>query len=226
MKKVFQICIIDDHPLIVEAYKTAIKNSEKQFNRINFEVISAENADQALKLIKEFKVNNNPPQMIILDIKIPPSSDGTILSGEDLAPIIKKEFKKLKLIISTTFNNNYRLNSILKMIDPDGFLVKNDITSKTLEEAITTVIKQPPYYSKTVLQFLRKNASSKHLIDEIDRRMLYELSKGTRMNELPEIINLSKAALEKRKKNLKIIFKLKSTDDRSLIHVAQEEGYI
>ena len=73
-----------------------------------------------------------------------------------------------------------------------------------------TVINQPPFYSKTVLQLLRKTASNNYLIDEIDRRLLYEISIGTRMNELPDVINLSKAALEKRKRNLKEVFKVQN----------------
>ena len=226
MLKPYTILIIDDHPLIVEAYKTAIKQTETQQNQFQFKVTSAEDADQALAVINQFKQQNSSPDLVILDIKIPPSSDGKILSGEDLAPVLKANFNDLKLIVSTTFNNNYRLNSILKQINPDGLLVKNDITSKTLEEAMITVINQPPFYSKTVLQLLRKTASNNYLIDEIDRRLLYEISIGTRMNELPEIINLSKTALEKRKRNLKEVFKVQNNDDRSLIVQAKKEGYV
>ncbi|QSS98108.1 response regulator [Psychroflexus sp. ALD_RP9] len=226
MLKPYTILIIDDHPLIVEAYKTAIKQAETQQNQFQFKVTSAEDADQALAIINQFKQQNSSPDLVILDIKIPPSSDGKILSGEDLAPVLKATFNNLKLIVSTTFNNNYRLNSILKQINPDGLLVKNDITSKTLEEAMITVINQPPFYSKTVLQLLRKTASNNYLIDEIDRRLLYEISIGTRMNELPDVINLSKAALEKRKRNLKEVFKVQNNDDRSLIIQAKKEGYV
>jgi len=226
MLKPYTILIIDDHPLIVEAYKTAIKQAETQQNQFQFKVTSAEDADQALAIINQFKQQNSSPDLVILDIKIPPSSDGKILSGEDLAPVLKANFNNLKLIVSTTFNNNYRLNCILKQINPDGLLVKNDITSKTLEEAMITVINQPPFYSKTVLQLLRKTVSSNYLIDEIDRRLLYEISIGTRMNELPEIINLSKTALEKRKRNLKEVFKVQNNDDRSLIIQAKKEGYV
>lgn len=225
MKNKLHIIIVDDHPLIVEAYKTSIKQAEPLL-RNTCKVTSAENADQALKLIDQLRLNQAQPDLVILDIKIPPSSNGKILSGEDLAPIFKEAFPQVKLIISTTFNNNYRLNSILKQLDPDGLLVKNDITSKTLEEAIVNVIKQPPYYSKSVLQLLRKKASTEYLIDDIDRRLLYEISIGTRMNELPDIINLSKTALEKRKRNLKEVFNVQNNDDRSLIIQAQKDGYV
>ena len=63
-------------------------------------------------------------------------------------------------------------------------------------------------------------------IDAIDRRILYELSTGTRMKELPNILPLSIAGIEKRKRQLKKIFDVSSLEDKQLIIVAKEKGFI
>ena len=52
------------------------------------------------------------------------------------------------------------------------------------------------------------------------------MSIGTKMKSLPNIIPMSMAGLEKRKKHLKEIFDVKDNDDRELILKAKEKGFI
>tara|TARA_R110002049_G_C8991515_1_gene549089 strand:+ start:231 stop:452 length:222 start_codon:yes stop_codon:yes gene_type:complete len=73
---------------------------------------------------------------------------------------------------------------------------------------------------------MRKQVSNDIVIDEIDRRILYELSRGTKMSELPQIIPLSISGIEKRKRVLKELFNLDQKDDRGLIRIAEEKGFI
>jgi DNA-binding NarL/FixJ family response regulator len=131
-----------------------------------------------------------------------------------------------KIIVATTFNDNYRINSIFKSINPDGFLIKNDLSPRELISAIESVIDESPYYSKSVIQLMRKQVSNEMVIDEIDRKILYELSRGTKMSELPQIISLSISAIEKRKRILKELFNLDKKDDRGLIKIAEQKGFI
>ena len=60
-----------------------------------------------------------------------------------------------KIIVSTTFNDNFRANNILMNLNPDGYLVKNDITPQDLIYAIKSVISDVPYYSKTIMRLLK-----------------------------------------------------------------------
>ncbi len=65
------------------------------------------------------------------------------------------------------------------------------------------------------------------LIDSIDRKILYELSIGARMKDMPNYVPLSAASIEKRKRHLKKIFNVKDKGgDRELILVAKEKGLI
>jgi DNA-binding NarL/FixJ family response regulator len=224
--KKYSVLIIDDHPLITEAYKTAFNYYSKQNESTLFAIQTAQNCDSAFELINEFSKKNKPLDIVFLDIKLPPSKDGKILSGEDLGLKINLLLPDTKIIVSTTFNDNYRVHSIFKSIDPDGFLVKNDLTPKELIETISTIINDPPYYSKTVVKLLRKQVANDFLLDNIDRKILHELSIGTRMKDLPNVLPLSIAGIEKRKRHLKYVFNVESTDDRELLQIAKNKGFI
>lgn len=225
-QKSYAVLIIDDHPLIVEAYKSAIQFYSKQNENVEFSIDIAENCDTALALIKEFSTKKNGLDVVFLDISLPPSTDGTILSGEDLGIKINEVLPNTKIIVSTTLNDNYRTQSILKSVNPDGFLIKNDITPQELVEAIGAVITDPPYYSKTLLKLLRKNIENDSLLDATDRKILHELSLGTKMKDLPNILPLSLAGIEKRKRQIKEAFGIKNMDDKELLLTAKEKGFI
>lgn len=222
----YKALIIDDHPLISEAYKSAFHKITKEDETISFEIDVAHDCDAAYGFIQQYAKNAEIIDVVFLDISLPPSKDGKILSGEDLGLKINQLIPDSKIIVSTTFNDNYRVHSIFKNINPDGFLIKNDITPKELITAINALISGSPYYSKTVMKMLRNQVSSDMLLDDIDRKILYELSIGTKMKELPNIVLLSLNAIEKRKRHLKHVFDVKNIDDRELITSAKEKGFI
>lgn len=225
-RKILNVLIIDDHPLIAAAYKTAFSVIRRKNKSISFKVKIAEDCDAAFKFINHYHTSEEELDIVFLDIKLPPSKDGEILSGEDLGIKINELLPKVKIIVSTTLNDNYRVHSIFKSINPDGFLIKNDISPAELIETINTVIKDPPYYSKTVTKLLRKQVSNHLLLDDIDRKILYQISIGTKMKELPNMLPLSLAGIEKRKRVLKQAFNIKTSDDRELLLIAKEKGFI
>lgn len=222
---IYNVLIIDDHPLISEAYKTALKYVEKKNTNINFTIDVAHDCDSANAKIEEFHETQKPLHITFLDMSLPPSKDKKILSGEDLGLIMNQKLPETKIIVSTTFNDNFRIHNILKNLNPDGLLIKNDISSKELVNAITEVLNNPPFYSKTVLKSMRKQYSSDLFIDDIDRRILYEISVGTKLKDITNVA-LSVHGIEKRKKSLKQIFNVENSDDKALILIAKEKGFI
>ena len=63
-------------------------------------------------------------------------------------------------------------------------------------------------------------------VDKIDRQIFYELSLGTRTKDLPEVVPLSIAGVEKRKRLLKEKFDVEEQGDKALIIKAREMGFI
>lgn len=222
MKDNLTVLIVDDHPLIAKAYRETLEivfgdRSEQ------LKIIECHNIDQTLELMENKKFDE--VDLVFLDIRLPQSSDGSLISGEDLGMKIRENYD-CKILISTTFNDNYRIYSIFKSIDPDGFMIKNDLTEKELFLAINGMIDGNPYYSKTVLQLMRMEINQDYYLDEIDRQLLYEISIGTKMKNLPNILPLSIAGIEKRKRNLKILFDVEKSGDKGLILTAKEKGFI
>ena len=67
-------------------------------------------------------------------------------------------------MVVTTFNDNYRINNIFKNINPDGFLIKNDLNPDELILAIESIINNTPHYSETVIQLMRSNQTPNNFL--------------------------------------------------------------
>lgn len=225
MSKIYNVLLIDDHPIIADAYKSAFDFISANNSELMFNISYATNCDEADEKILE-AAENEGIDIAFLDISLPPSKDGKFLSGEDLGVSIRELLPDCKVIVATTFNDNYRIQVILKNVNPDGFLIKNDIDKDELVASIKSILDNTPHYSKSVLELFRKQNSIDYRLDKIDRQLLYEMSIGTKMKDLPKIIPMSMAGLEKRKKNLKELFKVQDNDDRELILKAKEKGFI
>nr|WP_298331991.1 response regulator [uncultured Christiangramia sp.] len=222
MKDNIHVLIVDDHPLIIKAYRETLDIVFEERSE-NLKISECLDIDHALSLMENGKFDDI--DLVFLDIKLPKSIDDSIISGEDLGIKIRKQYN-CKILVSTTFNDNYRIYSIFKSIDPDGFMIKNDLTEKELFAAIKGLLENTPYYSKTVLQLMRTTINQDYYVDEIDRKILYEISIGTKMKNLPKILPLSIAGIEKRKRNLKILFDVEEGGDRGLILAAKEKGFL
>ena len=225
MNKNYNVLIVDDHPIIADAYKSAFDFISSEDKDISFDITIVNNSDDAILKINE-ATEKKGIDIVFLDISLPPSTDGKILSGEDIGIKIRQVLPKCRVIIATTFNDNYRIQVILKNVNPDGFLIKNDINKDELVASIKSMMSGAPYYSKSVLELFRKQSSIDYRLDKIDRQLLHEMSIGTKMKDLPKIIPMSMAGLEKRKKHLKEIFSVMNNDDRELILKAKEKGFI
>lgn len=217
--------IIDDHPLIIEANTTALRHLASNNKDLNFKIKTANSCDSAVNIIESIS-KNEMLDLVFLDIRLNPSIDGSIISGEDLGIKIRNLFKNVKIIVITTFNDNSRLNSILKSVNPESLMVKNDLTPKSLINAIEAVLNGDTYYCNTTSKLVRSLLTNDISLDEHDRKILYELSIGTKMNELPNILPFSIGGIEFRKRRLLDIFNVSSRDDRLLIKIAREKGFI
>ena len=217
------ILMVDDHPIIIEGYQNTLMATKKDHQNL---IIDTANTCDAANLLMQKSANGQPYDVCFFDISLPPSEDGAITSGEDLAKICRDILPEAKVIILTMFNESYRIHNIVKNINPDGFLIKSDLTSSELAEAFHHILMDPPYYSSTVSNFLNKAVVHEIYVDEINRKILYLLSNGIKTRSLPEHINLSMSAIEKRKKQLKLLFSIDNGKDEALINEARKKGFL
>lgn len=225
MPRILNVLIIDDHPFIINAYTTVLSSVSEKYPNIKFNINTAEDCDSAILKIEEAK-KSFPLDLVLLDLSIPPSHDAKLLSGEDLGIKIKETFNQVKLVVLTSHNDNHRLCNIFKTLNPDGFLIKSDFSFKDLIRAIIDIINGSPYYSKTVTRLIRSHMSNQIVLDKLDREILFHISTGAKMKDLPNIINLSLAGIERRKRNLRDVFNTPKKDDKALIECAKEKGFV
>lgn len=224
MTQKIKILMIDDHPIIIEGYQNTLQLTKKDSQELDIKI--ANNCDEAVSFMDKSVKNDLPFDILFVDISLPPSSDGAMTSGEDLAIYARKVLPNAKIIILTMFNESYRIHNIIRNIDPEGFLIKSDLTSSELASAFQAVLNNPPFYSGTVNSHIRKAITSDIFIDEKNRKILHLLSQGVRTKNLASHLDISLSAVEKRKKQLKVLFAIEDGQDESLLQEARKKGFV
>lgn len=215
--------MIDDHPMIIEGYQNTLLYTKKDSQELKIDI--ANNCDEAVAYIDK-SLQTIPYDVLFVDISLPPSADGLMSSGEDLSEYARKVLPKAKIVILTMFNESFRIHNIIKTIDPEGFLIKSDLTSSELASAFQAVLHNPPFYSGTVNTHIRKSIANDIVIDEKNRKILHLLSQGIKTKNLASHLDISLSAVEKRKKQLREIFEVKDGQDETLLKKAKEKGFI
>jgi DNA-binding NarL/FixJ family response regulator len=214
----------DDHPMIIEGYQNTLLATKKDNQELKIDI--ANSCDESIKCMNKAIELDYPYDVLFMDISLPPSSDGKYTSGEDLAMYARSIMPKAKIVILTMFNETYRVHNIVKTINPEGFLIKSDLTSRELASAFQAVLANPPFYSGTVNKIIRKTISTDLVVDEVNRKILHLLSQGIKTKSLTEYIDLSMSAIEKRKKHLKELFMIVDGSDETLLEEARKKGFV
>lgn len=80
MSLIIPILLVDDHPLIIDAYTISLKLFEKANPNYTLEISSANCCQSASELLKK-----NIYSIAFLDVRLPPSNNKKLNSGEDLS---------------------------------------------------------------------------------------------------------------------------------------------
>jgi len=216
------ILIVDDHPFIIEAYKNAIKGYNAK-GEYEFSITQAKDCKTGYEAITEAPESFG---IAFFDLSMPVYEEMNIFSGEDLAQLIKKEMPDCKIILLTMHTELLKINTIIKNINPNGLVIKNDLTFDELLLAFDKILKDENYYSQTVVKLVSQIQYDNIEIDAFDKQILFHLSKGTKTKDIPQYVPLSLSAVEKRKLNLKDILEIKGGSDIDLIREAKNKGMI
>jgi DNA-binding NarL/FixJ family response regulator len=216
------ILIVDDHPFIIEGYKNAIT----RYNPKDFEFLisQAKDCESAYNIITN--PNTTVFDIAFLDISMPPYEEKGIYNGEDLAKLISEYMPSCKIILLTMYTELLKIKTIIKTINPSGLVIKNDLTFDELLFAFDKVIKDKTYYSESVVKMLNLSEEDTIEIDQFDKQILFHLSKGTKLNDIPQYIPISLGAIERRKLNLKELLKVQEGSDIELVREAKNRGLL
>jgi two-component system, NarL family, response regulator NreC len=216
------ILMVDDHPLIVEGYRMILS-----YNNLGYEIetTSVYNCQSAYEIITDSK-REKDFDIIFLDYNLPAYEEKGIKNGEDLAMLVKKHWKKCKIVILTSHNEAIILYTISRNIEPLGLLIKSDFTAEELITMLDTVVKGKVYYSNTVKNCVEELLSKKIYLDTFNRQIISLLAQGVKTKSLPNYINLSISAIEKRKVQIRDYFCIQKGNDEDIIREAKKLGLI
>lgn len=217
-----KILIVDDHPFIIEGYKNAITRYNP--DEFEFSITKAKDCESAYNIITNPDVEAF--DIAFLDISMPPYEEKGIYNGEDLAKLISEYMPNCKIILLTMYTELLKIKTIIKTINPSGLVIKNDLTFDELLFAFDKVIKDETYYSESVVKMLNLSEENTIEIDQIDKQILFHISKGTKLNDIPQYIPISLGAIERRKINLKELLKVEEGSDIDLVREAKNKGLL
>lgn len=204
------ILVIDDHPMNSDAYINLIRSKE-EFNETIFH--KGIDCQAAFKLIKQAEITETPFDVALIDISIPDYREQKLLSGTDVAILIRNTFPDCIIIMLTMHNESLVLFNAYKQVNPEGFISKNDIDFEMFPEVFDRIVNIENYFSPSINNAIQQLLKKTLSWDEFDTQILLFLEKGIQTKDLPEYINLSLSTIEKRKAAIKTqIFNQKVTD--------------
>jgi len=195
-----KIFIVDDHPLVIEGFKTLLKQNE------NVIVVgSAENAFEAMDFLKKNEVN-----IAFLDINLPD------ISGIELCKKIKTEFPAVQCLALSTFNDRAYVS---KMIEngASGYLLKN-----SSKEEIFLAIEEVAIGNMFFNVDYQKQNTSKYdqapIITRREKEVLIEIAEGLTNQQIADKLFISITTVSSHRQNL--MLKLDANNTASLIKMA------
>ena len=221
-----KILIVDDHPLTCKGYSMLLGLAHKEGVLPKMNIVLAHSSQQAYEILSSSKTNGAFPSLIILDIRLPAFPKKDIFNGEDLGKLVRRLSKKIKIVVITSLRDPYRLQSILKSLNPEGLLLKYEVFDKTLITAFQQILKGAPHYSPTVMRIIKNQLIGGNEITLYERRFLYLLSTGVQSKEIPKHLPWSVSKVEKQKRILKEKLGVEEKSAWGLIHKAKELGVI
>lgn len=208
------ILVVDDHPFTSDAYINLISKAK---NTDSFTFLKATNCEAAFHIIESNALEGNTIDLALMDINLPPFEEQKILSGSDLALLIRHKFPECKIIMLTMHSEQLILNKVLKTINPEGFISKNDIDFSTFPKIFFKIKDGKNYFSPTITDSLHALLNNRMGWDEFDTQIILLLDKGIKTVNIPSHIDLSLSAIEKRKATIKRELGNQKITDQELI---------
>lgn len=214
------VLMIDDHPPIIEGYKSILS-----YNPYGYTVntTAAFNCESAYDLISTTKIAFD---LVMIDFTMPPYPEKNIHNGGDLVAVIRTYLPEAKIAVLTSHSESLLLFKIMKECNPEGLLVKSDFLAEEFLVAFDTIVKGEHYFSSTIKTLKQELLDSAKVLDNYNRQIIMLLSEGIKTKNLPDYLHLSKSAIDKRKVQIKEFLGIEKGTDEDIIREARKQGFI
>ena len=155
------VILVDDQKIVREGLKMLL-SLEEEIAIVN----EAENGKQLLEILSD----GNLPDIILMDVRMP------IMDGVEATKIIKENYKDIKIIILTTFNEDEYIFDGIKN-GADGYILKDagsDYIIKAIKTAYTgNIILDPEVTTKIVRAYnsLSNDNQTPRVINEYKEKL-------------------------------------------------------
>lgn len=204
------IITADDHPLLLKGLNDFL--TEKGYFILN----SASDGKKAFELIEKFN-----PDIAILDIQMPE------LSGLEIAKRCLSKKLKTKIIL-ITFHKEASVYFEAKELNVYGYLLK-DFAFEEIENCITSVLDNIPYFSKKIKEMLHLKPEPSRLLFDLtpsERKILKYIANDKTNKEIAEILFISPRTVEKHRSNIIQKLKLEHKTNSLLIWAKENQDHL
>ena len=184
----------------------------------------AYNCEQAYNTIIRLKASETQLDVAFIDVSLPKYEKMNLRSGDEIGSLVQRYFPDCSIIIISMHNEPVWVNRIIKTLNPQGFISKNDINYKSFLPIMESITKKDAYYSKTIMEAQKEFVIKNINWDEHDSKILQLIAEGIKTKNLPRYIPLSLSTIEKRKANLKKQLVFQGGSDADLIERVKKMG--
>jgi DNA-binding NarL/FixJ family response regulator len=216
------ILLVDDHPMTVDGFMNALLQMNFSKEKANFTKVY--NCKDGYDTIIKTSKSSKSFDLAILDQDLPIYQEQSIRSGSDLALLIREYMPDCKIIIITAHTEVIIIYDILKKVNPNGLIIKNDINPDNLQLVVSEVMQGNKYQSPMVINCVNEIWKKELMVDDFNRQILFYLSLGFKVKELDGVVYLSASTIQKRIIQMKNTFDV--TDDTGLVKEAIKQGFI
>lgn len=214
------LLLVDDHPITIDGYVNILTTNKDHDTLIDF--TTAYSCEEAyIKITKRYLLQKTF-DLAFLDISLPPYESRNIQNGVDLGALIRKYCPDCKIILLTMHSEPVLIHNAIKKINPEGFILKNDINAQSLLSAYLSIMQGQKFYSATISKVHYENTLKKLNFDAIDCQILELISKKIKTKDMTEHLNLSLSAIEKRKASIKNKLLKNKGSDKEIIEQAKK----
>ena len=222
--KTHNLLLVDDHPITIDAYINILSKLENATTTKHF--TTAFSCQEAYIKIIEKSQPDQTFDFAFLDISLPPFEQKNIENGIDLGTLIRHYFPNCKIILLTMHSEPLLLYNAIQKINPEGFLLKNDVNAQSLITSYQYIMLGQKHYSATIQAAYNQSTLKVLDFDAVDCEILQLLARGIRTKDMTDRLELSLSTIEKRKFNIKNQLLSGKGSDKELILAAKSKGLL
>ncbi len=197
-----KVIILDDHTLFLRGMTLILRECCAECEVFAY---------QSIRMLKKDKLKYKDFDLFISDVELP---------GEDsfgLLETLREKIPSLPILVVSMHKKNAVIRRC-KDIGIKGYLLKDE--DEELFKAIETIMDGGAYYSKTIMEFCKKNKDIYVDISNREEQIIKLIAKGLNNNVIAQRLSLSKETVKTHKKNIKL--KLDVSNTAEIIQYAKK----